>query len=109
MNTEKIKIEFNRSELQALFELINSSAPPPPSENQRSYVMAAFLVRKTFLSITKKLMTLAPGQTTRLSFQLAEAVALTTMLNHANARLAWNEYNKNLILKIHQIVNQKLA
>jgi hypothetical protein len=109
MNTEKLKIEFNRSELQALFELINSSAPPTPNEDPRAYVMASFLVRKTFLSITKKLMILQPSQTAKLSFQLAEAVALTIMLNHANAQLAWNEYNENLILKIHRIVNQKLA
>jgi hypothetical protein len=107
MNTEKITFELNRSELQALVALLNSFIPSP---DKRIDMMAFFITAKTFKRIMRKLMDPpAPGKNTKLKLHTAEAVALGVMLNNAKASLAWHDYNQNLILKIQNIINQKLA
>ncbi len=108
MNTEKISLELNKSELQALFELLNSC--DPPVGDKRSYFMAVFIMKKVYIRITTRLLNPpSTGKNTKLSLHIAEGIALNEMLHGADPRLAWNDYNRNLIMKIHKIINQKLA
>ncbi len=109
MNTEKITFELNKSELQALFALL-STFKSSPLNDRRKDLMAVFIMKKVLLRITHKLMEPpAPGKNTRLKLQPAEAAALGVMLNGVDNAMSWEPYNTHLILRIQNIINQKLA
>lgn len=94
--------------MKALFIMLNSCSQP--DEEILSYVMAIFICSKIVKKILNRLVTPPqPGKTTKLSLHIAEGIALVLLLNYADKALTSDVYNKNLILKINNIVQQKLV
>jgi len=108
MNINKIKLELNHSELKALFTMLNSCRQP--DEDVPGYIMEIFIMGKVVKKIMNRLVNPPkPGKTTHLSLHKAEGIALVLLLNNVDTALTYDIYNKNLIMKINNIVKQKLV
>ncbi len=104
---DKITINLNRSEIEAL--IVMFAAFNFEEIEKRTALMAVYIAKKLFQRLIHRTDTIQPGKEIKFKMKVAEGVAMVTILNGTDPRLAWDTYNTNLIMKIQSIVNQKLA